>query len=210
MGRSPEQFDAVKSGQMLTAATWLSPDATLTLAESINWSTKEFPILQSGFFLEPCASRSDWEVDIGDAELLETAMGAIYWINESRGMTINLADSRDSLQLLFSGRAKRGIGLQLLRRPTQWANKEEVDLDVLRGRSPRNVIAGNFARLSFEELTEQSRKSGIHRTDPAAMWYEFCAWGNIWRVCIPMGRMGVSNFNPKTSRWGVGGRWESR
>ena len=41
-------------------------------------------------------------INIGDVELLANGMVAIYWVSGSAGMTINVADSRNALQWLFS------------------------------------------------------------------------------------------------------------
>ena len=112
-------------------------------------------------------------MNIVDVELLAVAIGVVQWGNAPAGEIVNVAENRNSLRLIPSGRSERGIGLQFLRRFKFRLNDEGGDLDWRYGKSHPIVCEGDLTRLSCAEIAERARRAGFTWITPTPKWRVF-------------------------------------
>ena len=196
---------------------WLTGDATLRAASSINWAEKQFAKCTPWALLKDFIGGLESEPIIAKVELSPGICGVILWAGicgEKRVIVVG-TDNANVFSWLRRGKARVGKARRMLTYFLLWAVKYDIEIAPYFLRTHRNLSADQITRCSDAELTEWMNRFEMTRVSAPWWWTSFAQMGESipWRndvartaqltpelahgACdITVAEWGGSNFSP--------------
>lgn len=163
----------------------VSADATTTTIGGLNWSIREYCVVDPIPFIHPFLPLSRADSHINELEYLVEIMRTVIWSHDDANLILcGVTDNTTANSWITNGKPRRGAGLQSTRTFHLWLLKQKFRFFSSYSRSGPNM-SGDFLPIASEEdIADWATGGRMARINPMGHWGGFCtfvppAWKDV-------------------------------